>query len=222
MYLITEEGKMKEPTMRNTLRTVILAMYLVGAGPLWAADEKGRFIEFSEDVHTKTFDLSTVRIIQLGRFAIIATMIDNPDVMRLELKVLDALRPYCARADGHYPYPTSANLFTLGPPDCVKWDYPYKKIADSISIASRGAYLRCKEPGRSEGQLYSAARTYITNGSQSKELYDCKRGLWGLFFNKDDDPIKVFMQPVLKDTIGFEYYLGVCRAVTHEEPYIPK
>ena len=48
-----------------------------------------------------TYDLDTVQVVQPGRFAVIETTIDNPDVMRFELKVLGTLRPYCARALEH-------------------------------------------------------------------------------------------------------------------------
>ena len=68
-----------------------------------------------------TVDLNTVQIIQPGRFTVIETTIDNPDMMRFELKVLAVLRTYCARAAGQYAAP--ADLLMLGPPDM-----PVKKL----------------------------------------------------------------------------------------------
>jgi hypothetical protein len=224
---------------RRTFRMIIetLVMCLVSASPLWAANEKIRFLQFPNDLETVTFDLSTVQIIQPGRFSIIATRIDNADVMRLKLKVLATLRTYCARADGHYP--ASVDIFALGSPDLpvkdikvqslaygarlmtkgVSWDYPYKRLVE-IGGLTASAYLRCREPDRTEGELYLAQRNRITNGWQSKDLLDCERGLWGIL-EENDDPAKVYMQPLSKGSRAFEYYLSVCRAVTHEAPYLP-
>ena len=50
-----------------------------------------------------------------GRFIITGTTIDNPDLIRFELRVLTTLNTYCARPDGKYPTP--ADLLTLGRPD---------------------------------------------------------------------------------------------------------
>jgi hypothetical protein len=123
---------------------------LFGSCSASAQDQDKRFVEVSGDNDTVTFDLSTVRMIQTGRFAVVSTTIDLPDVMKLKLKVLDTLRVYCTRPDGNYPAP--ADIFTLGPPDMpvksievksiqsnrsgktyrsktVLWFYPYKRLA---------------------------------------------------------------------------------------------
>lgn len=136
-----------------------------------------------------TFDLNTVQIIQPGRFAVTETTIDNPDVMRFELKVLATLRTYCARAVGHYPAP--ADLLMFGPPDMpVKdievttdetpplikravWHYPYKRLQPYAGFFS------CKYHNRTEQDLYSGAWAGIANGIRSKELYDLQKGALG-------------------------------------------
>lgn len=178
-----------------------------------------------------------MQIIQPGRFTVIETVIDNPDVMRLELKVLATLRTYCARADGQYSAPS--DLLTLGPPDMpiknievrrdvtrtagrvypfkmVSWSYPYKRLAQ------HSGFLHCKQFNRREDDLYFETRALIVNGIRSKSLYDCKRGLWGPMINEDNDPTKAITSPVAKGTRAFEYYLAVCRAVTREAPYMPE
>ena len=73
----------------------LLACTIWLAAPLAprADDVPQRFLEFSAPGgKTQTYDLGTVQIVQPGRFTIISTSIDDPDVMRLELKVLAALR----------------------------------------------------------------------------------------------------------------------------------
>jgi hypothetical protein len=207
---------------------LICAIWLVASFPSWAGDQDGRFLEFPSGSTTTAFDLNTVQMIQPGRFTVIETTIDNPGVMKLELKVLDTLRAYCARAEGQYPAP--ADLLTLGPPDMpvknievrsgrykkVVWYYPYKMLHDEIGV------FDCKEPGRTEDESYWQDRALITNGLRSKTLYDCKRGLWGKFRNEDDDPAKGMIGFVPKGTLAFKYYQSVCRAVTHETPYVPE
>jgi hypothetical protein len=39
--------------------------------------------------------------------------------------------------------------------------------------------------------------------------------------DENDDPTKSHFSPVRKGTNGFRFYQAVCRAVTHEEPYLP-
>jgi hypothetical protein len=103
------------------LSPLICIMWLIACCPSWARDQKERFLEIPNDKTTVTFDLNTVQIIHPGRFTIIETEIDNPDMMRFELKVLAVLRTYCARAAGQYAAP--ADLLMLGPPDM-----PVKKL----------------------------------------------------------------------------------------------
>jgi hypothetical protein len=40
--------------------------------------------------------------------------------------------------------------------------------------------------------------------------------------SKAIDPSKAMLGPVPLGTLALEYYQSVCRAVTHEEPYVPK
>jgi hypothetical protein len=62
----------------------------------------------------------------------------------------------------------------------------------------------------------------ITNGSRSKEIYDCKRGLSGIFLDENDDFTKApLISPVGPGTNGENYYRAVCLAVMHQEPYLP-
>jgi hypothetical protein len=77
-------------------------------------DKQNSFIEFKDRQQTTTYDLRTVNLIQPGKFVIVETIIDEPDVMRFKLKVLDTLRSQCDRPVGSYPAP--AETFTLGPP----------------------------------------------------------------------------------------------------------
>jgi hypothetical protein len=218
------------------LHSLVFAICAIAA-PAFAYDgaknENSRFLEFRNDIYTRTFDLSTVCIIQPGRFIITKTEIDHPDIMRFELKVLIAQRPYCARVDGNYP--VSKDLFTLGPPELivegitvkskvsenkttyksVEWYSPYKRL-EHYPI-----FLTCKQFDRTEDDLYVEHRNLITNGVRSIDLYDCKRGLYGWSPFEDENPANTLVYPVPKNTLAFEIYLSVCKAVTHEAPYLP-
>jgi hypothetical protein len=228
------------------LSPLIFAIWLVASSPSWAGDQDERFVEFpGPSGKTQTYDLSTVQMIQPGRFTIIGTSIDNADVMKLELKVLDTLRTYCGRPDGKYPPPV--DVFTLGPPDLpvesieVKSDqrpvagktnpykvvllsYPYTRLGHSRQgkIEPDLGYLVCKQASETESELYEEHRSSIMNGFRSKELFDCKRGLAGVFHRDEDDPAKATTYVVRPDTYAYRYYLGVCRRVMHELPYLPE
>ncbi|MGA7308951.1 MAG: hypothetical protein WBX05_08385, partial [Pseudolabrys sp.] len=80
-----------------------------------SSGQAGRFLEVPGSGDTTTFDLNTVQKMQPGRFTIISTSIDEPDVMKFRLRALDVVRSYCAFADGKYPAP--ADLLTLGTAD---------------------------------------------------------------------------------------------------------
>src|SRR6516164_633593 len=123
---------------------LLISICLVACCPSWASDQQKRFLEIPSEIHTLTYDLDTVQIISPGRFAIMSTRIDNPDVMRFELNALKILKPYCTRPDGEYPAPS--DLFQFGQPDDlpveqikvktysstigknVFWKYPYRKF----------------------------------------------------------------------------------------------
>jgi hypothetical protein len=185
-----------------------------------SAGQAGRFLEFPGSGDTTTFDLNTVQKMQPGRFTIISTSIDEPDVMKFRLKALDVVRSYCAFGDGKYPAP--ADLLTLGSPDksvenievknkFVQWSYPYE------GVPGGGVILACDRPAD-----YTEARSLIINGTRTKYLYDCKRGLYGAFLHQNDDPTKAMTAFPPKGSIAFKYYLSACQAVTHEAAYMPQ
>jgi hypothetical protein len=93
----------------------IALLSLLTATSAHAEDIQNSFVEFKDEKEITTYDLRTVEIIQPGKFVIVETVLDNPDVMKFELKVLDTLRSHCARPVGFYTAP--AEVFTLGPPD---------------------------------------------------------------------------------------------------------
>jgi hypothetical protein len=227
------------------LSLLIFSVLLIACCPS-LADQSERFVEFQELGKTRTYDLRTVQIIQPGRFTIVSTLMDDGDVMKLELKVLDTLRTYCKRPDGKYPAPT--DLFTLGPPDLpiksievesksysplpgrtyqfkkASWSYPYKRLA----VERHGEFwqgwgsLVCKNRDRSEWELYAEQRTSITNGQRNKELFDCKRGLRGDLPLEDVDPALIPTNQVTPQTYGDQLYSGICLRVMHELPYSPE
>jgi hypothetical protein len=183
------------------------------------AGHAGRFLEFPGSGDTTTFDLNTVQKMQPGRFTIIGTSIDEPDVKKFRLKALDVVRSYCAFADGKYP--AASDLLTLGSPDksvenievknkFVQWPYPYE------GVPGGGVMLACDRPAD-----YTEARNSISNGTRTKYLYDCKRGLYGAFLHQNDDPIKAMTAIPPKGSVALKYYLSACQAVTHEAAYIP-
>jgi hypothetical protein len=196
------------------------------------------FVEFKDEQQTTTYDLRTVDVIQPGKFVIVETVLDNPDVMRFRLKVLDTLRSHCERPVGSYPAP--AEVFTLGPPDMpvkekeievrqfdlhnyrwkvASWWLPYRKTM--VGTGAGYESYRCNPPGRTETEEYLDHRNGILNGHQSKVLFDCNRGLQSLFFDEQkNDYRKARLYPVEKGTVGARYYYGVCRAVTRKDPYI--
>jgi len=199
-------------------------VWLASSGSTFAAGESDRFlvIPFVRDVSTTTYDLSTVQMLQPGRFTIISTTIDNPDVMKFRLKVLQALEAFCKRPIGQYPPPP--DVLTLGTPDIpitnvevsggphgkrLFWLFPYKKLGE------RAHFMTC-----GDASDYIEARTLIVNGLRSKQLYDCKRGMSGNLRRENDDAANAFTHFVKPDTVGFRHYLVVCLAVTHEDPYI--
>ena len=88
--------------------------------------------------------------------------------------------------------------------------------------AAREVYF-CKEREKTESELYEEQRASIMNGSRSKELFDCKRGLRGSFYpGEENDPAKALTDVVRPDTYTYRHYLGVCRRVMHELPYLPE
>jgi hypothetical protein len=219
---------------RTLLGMIFLALAAVSTAR--AGDEDRRFLEFTGGGDTTTYDLNTVQIIQPGRFTIVSATIDIPDLMRFKLKVLDTLQTYCTRADGQYPPP--ADLLMLGPPDMpvksidvgsnptnlvkrILWFYPYRRLAVSMEQGLEQTFeiLSCNLGSEAEDRSYfRKAMAVITDGSRLKHLFDCRRGLMGFFLDDNKDALTGF---VPKGTQAFEQYLSVCRAVTHEAPYVP-
>lgn len=79
----------------------VLLMSLVACCSSWAAEQDQRFVEFFGAMgQTVTFDLSTLQMIQPGKFTIVSMSVDDVDVMNLELKALDAFQIYCAARMG--------------------------------------------------------------------------------------------------------------------------
>jgi hypothetical protein len=106
----------------------------------------------------------------------------------------------------------------------VLLSYPYTRLAHSRQgkIEPDGGFLTCKQGDRTESELYEEHRSLIMNGIRSKELFDCKRGLAGVFHRDEDDPAKAITYVVRPDTYHHRYYLGVCFRVMHELPYLPE
>ena len=208
---------------RTVLLVLACSVFFVRLGPTSADEIQAAFFRVPfGDMQTATYDLSTVQIIQPGRFSIVATTIDNPDLMNLEVKAHVTLLAYCSRGAGKYETP--ADLLTLGKPDMpakdievkedkngkfVWWEYPYSKLAPD------GAPVFCKT------DLDKDKYSRITNGMRGKELFDCNLGLMGIFLNETDDPSKAFRWFVKPGTNSELEYLRVCDAVTHEMPYTP-
>lgn len=217
------------------MRLIWWSISLLVAAFSVARSEDARFIEIPEEFETVIFDKSTVSVVQPGRFTIAATRIDNPDFLRFELKVLVTLKKFCELKDGNYPAPKE--LLTFGSPDLpiqnievtsgktkvgerpfkmVSWSYPYGKLAWHVNneIIQRTNFLHCRE--------FSEQLDAITNGFRSTQIFDCKRGLTGLFLGDDADPARAKTLPVSADTRGYLVYLKVCLGVTNEAPYVPQ
>ena len=97
----------------------------------------------------------------------------------------------------------------------IVWFYPYKRLA------SHPVMLGCKDGDRSWS--YPESRAMITNGFREKKLFDCRRGLWGVFLDEKDDPSEAITYVVSHhNTIAEDQYLRVCYAVMHEVAYLPK
>lgn len=194
-----------------------------------------RFHEVPYENNTDTYDFSTVEFVQPGRFTIIKTIIDKPDVMRYKMNVLSAMRDYCKRVPKQYEPPSEISSF--GTPDMalknvevsesmVTWYYPYKKFAVETTggLIEISDNLFCRDgKGRTEAELFSRAWSWQVNGFRQKEFYDCRRGLVGSFLKIDDGLEKAFIHPVATDmaTRRYAIFWVLCSKVTHEAPYEP-
>jgi len=213
--------------LRKAIPLVCVAFF-AGSYAALAQDQKDRFVEFQEDNDMVTYDLNTVKIIQPERFTVLSTTIDNLDVMKYKLTAFDTLQKFCTRTAKKYPVPVE--IFTLGPPDMqienievkvtpsrkiVWWSDPYQRLAAKTpgGLVQNFDVVFCDQTQES--------RSEITNGLQSKELFDCKRGLVGFFLDANDDPAQAIPYFVSPGTRGFRHYLSVCYSVTHEVPFQP-
>jgi hypothetical protein len=210
--------------------------------PAAGAAINSQFVEFPEDNSTEIYDLSTVQILLPGKFSIIATSIDKPDVMRLKLKAHDTLEVYCQRPNGEYEAPD--DLFVLGPPDMpvskIKiettdkkdagdriystrlaiWALPYVRFASrrATGIEPEEAIVMCK--GADAKSLNRMTRNDILNGTRTKEIFDCNHALWGLGELSSDHIFIMNPLQQLRSNILL-YYEALCSKVTGKEPYAP-
>jgi hypothetical protein len=226
---------------RSSLRLMCFCFSLTLVSGSQVAAENDRWLKIDEDNFTITYDLTTVQMIGPGKFTIISTNVDHPDVMRLRLAALDTLRSYCMRPDGKYKPPIE--LFTLGKPDLpveeievksqwdalsgkkfktATWDLAYRRLARDLATAPKEdfAFIRCEGWGASLDESYLEARSWLTNGSQTKVLYDCKRSVMGFFRSKDDSLSNVITTTNIRGAY-FDGYLRLCRKLTGHMPYIP-
>ena len=190
-----------QPRRNLALVTAIALLSLLPATSALPQDMQNSFVEFNNGQSTTTYDLRTVEVIQPGKFVIVRTVIDDPDVMRFRLKLLATLQSHCARQEGSYPAP--AEVFTLGPPDMpveeievellspaagsykiASWRLPYTKTM--VGKGAGFASFRCINPPN-HTQEYRESSNVILNGIRNKVLYDCNRGLSGDFFGGEDE-----------------------------------
>ena len=165
-------------------------------------------------------------------------MAEHPTVRAVALAVL--ANPFASRyVEDGLPIKNievKSSQTKSGPYKSATWRYPYKRLADEY----RGDFFQwpitffCKDGiRRMEGELYLKARTSITNGKQTKELFDCRRGLVGEFDTIPNepsgpdrfwppDPAKVDMNVVRPHSNGDVVYQGICLRVMHEKPYSPE
>jgi hypothetical protein len=200
-----------------------------------------RFVEFPDQYHSTTYDLSTVQFLLPRKFSIVATIIDNPDRQRARLKVFDALDGYCKRPDGEYEAPPE--LFTLGPPDLpitkivvrsyqtnfigkyifkdAKWYLPYKRLAyDAKGEYPTEVLYRCRDIDEMTTlEFHNKGRSEILNGYRQKQVYDCDRALMNVYTS---DSLLELPMSLVRSGTGFSvYYERLCRILTGKAPYEP-
>jgi len=211
-----------------------VVIILVGRATEAQSLDSERFVELRYGGFTSVYDLRTVRVIQPGKFTIIVRATRDPDDIRIKVRVLDALRPYCDRPDGHYPPPREMVDWTLvdmpvdnitvhtkddtqfpgHPTKVAKWTIPIKRLAlfDQM-IVCQG------QPGGAD-TYYSQARQALLDGISSKELFDCKRGIVGTFLLSDPSKVELGVIPKT-GLLPASSYIAVCQKVTGARPYIP-
>jgi hypothetical protein len=210
--------------MQASCRAFIISALSLIVAQSSLAQEKKRFYEFPSGSSTFTFDVDTMKLIQPGRFTIISTNIGDPDTIKFELNALDTLKEYCSKSSGEYVAPEK--LFTSGAPDrpvkkisvsteksvkTVIWQSPYEKFRSSFPM------INC-----SRSDWYMKARAAIANGVRAKYLFDCKRGMTGIFVDVDDPPGEAITHFVIDDTYGALHYVVLCYAITREPAFPPE
>ena len=167
------------------LSLTLCAIWFGNSPPSSATELTDRFLELSNDGDVTTYDLTTVQIILPGKFTVIGTTIDNPDVMKLELTALDTLRSYCGKPDGTYSPPDA--LFTLGKPDMPVANITVKSGQTKIGEKSY-AFKKCLAatnavPSGLKGSLGIELRKAVEEGSPSNlsRIGDLIGGFFGGF-----------------------------------------
>jgi hypothetical protein len=211
---------------RLTIAVLTALLISLAAAPASARNET-RFVEISDATETDTFDLDSVKVIVPGRFTILSTTLFSADHMRVRLAALTMAEGFCRKPFGKYEVPPEA--LVLGPPDIpmakvtvenierlgkmVHWPIPYS-VAGSSPVS-----VDCDSPiwGPNERKL-------VTHGFQSKQLFDCKRGMMGFFASVDGEPSKA----IIVDATSFlppararvaESYSTMCARVIGESPH---
>lgn len=222
-----------------TIQRAIMIGALIAFSWRPATLAQSRWIELDYDESTTTYDLTTVQMLDPGRFTISSNSQDHPDVIQLKLAVLTTLKSYCGRPDGEYV--PSSELFTLGSPDMpvenikvetlpgagigpfkhVVWDLPYRRLALKYPNGSKEniEFFDCN--GRvSDDKEYDVLQSLIMNGTALKTLYDCRHGVLGFFLNTDDPPSKAITGTNIQG--GYlDAYLRLCPVIVGGSPYMP-
>jgi hypothetical protein len=228
--------------MRQILMRVVrlthICVLLTSAGYA-AAFGQSRWVEFEYGDSTVTYDLTTVQLLDPGRFTIINNSQDHPDVIRLKLTALRILKSYCGRPDGKYAPPPE--LFTLGPPDMTvekievktqpgskpfknaMWRLPYRRLAFNFPDGPQEniSFFDCEGPRvESVDKEYAGISSIIMNGIASKELYDCRHGIMGYFADTDDPPLKAITGVNITGA-HLDVYVRLCATIVGGLPYMP-
>jgi hypothetical protein len=223
---------------RSVHAVVTLALW--SAPSLCAATTDGQFLEVDQGTRVVTFDLASVQYLQPHRFTIESVDLDKPEIMHLKLTTLSALYSYCGRPVGSYR-PAQA-LLTLGPPDmtlkdievsrhekgdnwwkAVEWYFPYKQLAEATTtgLEEDTALFVCADKDGDSASQYLEDRSYITNGFQVREVFDCDHQLWGMLDSTSaGDPSRATMIEARWGSYAFTQYLRVCWQVLKVEPYV--
>lgn len=197
---------------------------LVATAPVLAV-AKDRFMEFDSINSTTVFDLSTVHILQPGKFSVTYTSTDHPDVMRLRLAILDEFKAVCGKPAGRYAMGQKVLamkqadvavediVVEAGKDKMVTWSKPWY---ENSSVNGKGQTVQDSEFAVCTDKFFRDSRQVIMDGLKSKIQFDCKRAVMGLYFGSDSEPMMVDVRG------GYTtYYKGVCKAVTGLDAYRP-